>query len=786
MSRYLLHILFVAIAISGFTQSTYQYSWKYYTSGNTGIMGDYCESILLDNSGIPYIGGYTPGWEEGGFSRFIPAENQWTNHSNVDYPVIGSIYDVGSSRISDMVYGPDSVLWMATWRGILKFDPAVGGNSLQFWGAANSLHPGGRTKDLDVAPDGTVWAAILSVVWGFGGVVQFDPATGIWRYWGYGSSANNWPALIGQCDHLSIQPKPAGGYTVWIDGEGWDTMIAFDSDTQQFTQMPQTGAAGEVVALPGNDCIDDEGNLWALRRTTAGGPLSLDYRTPAGSWVVPAQPAQVISDIWAFKAYGSHKALITGVNSEIFQFTGFSWVSKGVWREGAYTSALEIDAAGNLWASGNGGAARRDVVTGAWQRYRITNTSQFDYFIGDISIDNNGNVWMTGNAGPGIGGFQKFDGAHWTGFNEYQYGLGFPFPFPTDNTEAIYVRPSNGQVVVNPMYNYLHAWNGSSYQSLNYPLDRSRDLVEDSQNRLWSLGDYYSLSRYNDASGSWTTVPFIGRGNNLDKDPDLPGTIWACSGSQVMRTDGVNQFSKEVADFAELDPQSDQLTTVVAIPGGKAWVGTNKGLIRLNVNANSYEFFTPAQHGLPGENITPLGVSSDGRLWFTNFGSIDTTRIGLCWFDGIQSGVLPVEQGGLPHAQIPDLEIRELSGKYELWMSCLSRGIAVLTVDPEAVGVKDIQPEGNDVAIQAFPNPASEFVSIHSAGKGLLAGPVHITDLTGKVIRTLNISADNEEAREITWDLKNDRGVRVTDGIYVATAEISGSMCSVTIMIITD
>ena len=66
----------------------------------------------------------------------------------------------------------------------------------------------------------------------------------------------------------------------------------------------------------------------------------------------------------------------------------------------------------------------------SWQRYRITNSSQIDYWVEDISIDDQGNVWMTGNAGPGVGGFQKFDGIRWTGFNNENYGLGYSFPLP--------------------------------------------------------------------------------------------------------------------------------------------------------------------------------------------------------------------------------------------------------------------------------------------------------------------------------------------------------------------
>ena len=87
------------------------------------------------------------------------------------------------------------------------------------------------------------------------------------------------------------------------------------------------------------------------------------------------------------------------------------------------SNSLDIDVSGNIWISGTGGAAKRDVQTGQWQRYRLTNSSQIDYWVNDMSIDDQGNVWMTGNAGPGYGGIQKFDGIRWTGYNEYNLSL---------------------------------------------------------------------------------------------------------------------------------------------------------------------------------------------------------------------------------------------------------------------------------------------------------------------------------------------------------------------------
>ncbi len=765
MKNALIVLSFLSISILSQGQSGYQYSWKYFTTGNTGILGDYSEALWIGDDGDPYIAAYTPGWEEGGFSKYLQSENHWNNFSNVEFPVIGSIYDVGSSRIADIVEDANGTLWMATWRGLLKFDPSVGPASLQFWGANNSLHPGGRTMDIDIAPDGSVWGAIQSVTWGSGGLIHYNPSTNVWQYWGYGSSANNWPSLIGFCEHVSIQDKPTGGYTVWIDGEGWNTMIAFDSDTQLFTLLPQNLMQGEVVALPGDDCIDDEGNLWALRYTTPGNPFSLDYRTPAGNWVTPGQPSAVLSDIWVFKAFGNHEAMITGLNSEIFQFSGSSWLSKGIWREGAYTYALDIDNAGNIWASGVGGVARRDVATGFWQRYRITNTSQIDYWVQDICLDNEGNAWMTGNAGTGIGGFQKFNGTSWMGFNEENYGMGHPFPFNSDNTQAIFRRPSNGDVIFNPTYNGLHGWNGTSYFELLGSASVSKGITEDSDGRLWNLGEYYSLQYF--SNNAWNPVTFVGSGTSLLKDPTRPATIWACSGFQALRTDGMYSYAKNVNDFVELDPQSDVLTTAVPSPDGIAWIGSNKGLFKVNSNNNTYQYYNLANSSIPGENVTPLVSTPDGRIWFTTFGSADSTLIGLCWFDGTSFGFFPVVDGGLPHAQIKDAEIRVIPGGYELWMSCLSRGIAVLKVLDASVGVASNDNSGFPDSFRIFPNPFSSGTSVDFSLSRPGFVQISVFGMTGELVKILENEYFDKGKFQVEWNGTNTSNNEVPPGIYM-------------------
>jgi hypothetical protein len=317
------------------------------------------------------------------------------------------------------------------------------------------------------------------------------------------------------------------------------------------------------------------------------------------------------------------------------------------------------------------------------------------------------------------------------------------------------------------MYGNLYSWDGASYTSLNYPNARSEGLTEDSQNRLWSLGEYYSLSYYNDANANWTEVDFIGLGASIRKDPSRDGTVWACSGYQVLRTDGIYNYSKVVDDFPELDPQSDFLTGAVPASGGIAWIGSNKGLFKLDANTNTYQFFSPGNSNIPGENLTPLAYSPDGRLWFTTFGSETSAETGLCWFDGSEFGFFPVEEGGLLHAQIKDMEVREFDGGYELWMSCLSRGVVVLTVVNESVGIEPIALNKPALFMQNYPNPFTDHTSISFSlpADGNVA--IDIFDISGRIVKNLTNSVYNAGTSAVAWNGTDNSGNRVNPGIFV-------------------
>ncbi|MCK7520692.1 MAG: hypothetical protein MZV64_24835 [Ignavibacteriales bacterium] len=122
----------------------------------------------------------------------------------------------------------------------------------------------------------------------------------------------------------------------------------------------------------------------------------------------------------------------------------------------------------------------------------------------------------------------------------------------------------------------------------------------------------------------------------------------------------------------------------------------------------------------PGEHVRPLAVTSDGRLWMQYDSEYPSNDNGLCWYDGVNVGSFPAppggvpQWGGLPNSNIKKLEVREIPGGYELWMSCIGRGIAVLTVNQGTTSIDNEKESPTSFMLsQNYPNPFNPTTTIN-------------------------------------------------------------------------
>jgi ligand-binding sensor domain-containing protein len=653
-----------------------QVSWTLHRPTNTGIPGDFCQVIHLDENDRPWIGGYTPFWEEGGLA--YSNGDTWVPISSVDYPVIAS------PRFTDIVRGDDGIMWIATDAGVLRLDRAAGPAAMTRYDSSNTPMPGQQVRDLAIAPDGTLWMAVYNVTGVPGGLVRHDPAAGTWDVW---TTANGlpwgaqWPGWDAVANVAVIEDEDGVGYTVWFNSPTNFGMGIYRDGVFQLLGDPQNPPSGVYpLNFMSVDPIDGEGNMWVV--TNEG----LARRSRAGEYTVVGFPAGLSTEVARVVALSGGRAALGTFYADVFMYDN-GWVSEGNWGGGTHTYALAEDSAGNLWAGGIRGAARRSAETGEWQRYRLTNTGMLSFWVYTIDFGADGRVYMNGNAGPGIGGFNIYDGVHWTGVNDANYGLGPVWGLPSDDVASLHVR-ANGHLAIAPRGGQgLFDWDGESYTNLIPQGFEVDEVTEDSLGRLWAATDYGSTvfrltgaDREEYTSANSPLPP--GEISTVIPDLTEPGSVWIATAFGLARTDG---DSWTVHPRTELGLDQDSLgwhiSCAAIAADGTLWVGSGRGLYHFNPATREYTRYTRETTSLPSDNITHLAIGPDGSVWVGTFDTVFPYPGGLTRFDGKAWTTYTTSDSPLPHNQLGEIAIRSVSdGVYEVWVGAQSEGVVVLTV----------------------------------------------------------------------------------------------------------
>lgn len=645
-------------------------SWELTRPSNTGIPGDYTQVIFIDDDDSPWVGGYVTFWEEGGMAHFDGTN--WRVLGNVDCD------QITSPRFNDVVKTDDGIMWIGSDNGLLRFDPTQEPWCVTRYHSGNTPLKGNQIAGIDVAPDGTLW--IASQEFGgssAGGLGRFDYVNNTWEFW---DTTNGLPWWAGWdwVDYVATQADAGGGYTVWFGSREMGLTTYKDGLFVWYGSATPPDVDPLPISIGGNNAVDDAGNL--LLSTDAG----LALRAPDGTYTIIGSlpPDGTAFSVVDLLPSGRMMAGTFGAN--VYLWEDGTWSSLGNWGSGNHTYAFAEETNGAVWAGGIGGSARYE--SGAWQRYRLTNTGSLDFFAEDIAFAPNGDVAMTANAGPGVGGFDiMHPDRTWTNANIATYGLGLPWPYPTDNTSAVGYR-QNGNLLFAPTNNGLKEYDGDGYIE-KIPNGWSIEHIGVAGNgRAWASTDRYTVFM-EDNDG--VMIQFIGPDGvpaggiaGIEPDPLDPTKVYIGAQFGIAHTDGDtwDMIPRETFGLT-LDTHGHHITDFDIAPDGVIWVCSGLGVRSYDPATGELSVYDLSNAPLPSDDVHDVEVAPDGSVWISMFDHVFPYPGGVAQLKNGQWRVWQQGSSPLPHNQVWDLEARSVPGGYEIWIACASEALAVITVE---------------------------------------------------------------------------------------------------------
>ncbi|MBK8268775.1 MAG: hypothetical protein IPK83_10925 [Planctomycetes bacterium] len=231
-------VYFASTALAGET-----ISWRRLVPGNTGIPGDTCSFVWIDEQDRPWVAAFTQTiWGEFHGGLGYHDGDHWNAISNVDHP------QITSPVFNDMARDQNGILWIATDSGLLRLDRAAGPEAMIRYDHTNTPMLASQIGDIAIAPDNTIWLAIHDVdSVPNGSLAHFNPATNSWQVWTTANGlpwGSTWPGW-NWIDHVAIVPDSGGGgsYTVWFTQQELGTGTYRDGQFTWFGYLP------DIIAL---------------------------------------------------------------------------------------------------------------------------------------------------------------------------------------------------------------------------------------------------------------------------------------------------------------------------------------------------------------------------------------------------------------------------------------------------------------------------------------------------------------------------------------------------------
>ena len=573
------------------------------------------------------------------------------------------------------------------------------------------------------AAEGLPNSSVSSIAQDDRGFLWFGTQGGLARYDGSAFKLFcHEPSDASSLPHDVVQTLFFDGESLWVGTYGG--LAKLDLRTERFVSYrndplkPDSLSCDVVTSI----CRDKNGSLWV---GTISGLNLFDEKTLAmrrfmSSTVVRAIRSDRSGRLWIGTS-GS------GLARYDYGTGAFVWYRKNGRRMGGslpsdHVMAIDQDSSGRLWiGTWDGGLSLFDPNTGKFENhptsdgrvYALCAAEEEIVYVGtwggglleyDIASRSFSSYRATGESGSLASDvvyslYRDFAGELWIGTNGGglskldrsrrgytaisskvgELPAGKVYAILVDRKGNLWVSVYNkGIVRCDPSSSSWRSYRHESGVSSSLPNDTVNFLREDSSGEIWA-GTHDGLAHYDRASDSFSTVrpKAVGEespGASLvyDMAEDPSGGLWLGANRQGLYywnrdSGGGPSFIRYAHDDARADSLSDDLVTCLARDGsGKLWVGTNRGLNRL-------EGPGPSKRGrftryLSSDSINTIYLDSRKLLWIGASGG------GLMRYESAtDSFVRYTKRDGLPSNSVVRI-LEDASG--DLWVATLA-GLAI-------------------------------------------------------------------------------------------------------------
>jgi diguanylate cyclase (GGDEF)-like protein len=591
-------------------------------------------------------------------------------------------------------------MWFATETGLNRYDGFAFRHYRHERGNPASLS-GDFVRDLDIAPDGTLWIATDD-----GGVSAWSPVSGTFR--GYRSDPGD-PASLASDSVRTILADASGAVWVGTRGAGLDRIDpATGRVTHYFHNAEDPGSLSDndVFAL----AADGDGLLWVgtragLNRLDPETGIFTRFGTGAGE--ADPLPDERIRSLLFDRAgalwigtEGAGLLRFDVATGEFDQFTQQRGHAHGLTSNRIDT--IFEDDRGRLWIGTDKGLNLRHEGSEDFHVYTADPndpTSLSGDSIFSVYQDLSGLIWI----GTRTGGVNKWNPRSWS-FGHFKPGSDdgrtFSDPnvtsFATGPDGAVWVATFGGGInLVSRERNVIRQLRHDPGNAGSLSDDRVMALATDRSGHLWAgtmRGGLNEIGPDGQVLRVFTHDPSdpqsVAANGIMSLAFDDTGALWAGTfGGGVGRLDtATGRFTNYGHDAGDLSTLSHpRATVVVEDQGGVIWVGTDGGgLNYLDEQSGAWMHLhhdAENPQSLSANTVYALHVDFRGRLWAGTRGGLDLVAN---WMLATNAAAAPLvtPAAGLPQTAIYGIE-SDFNGF--LWLST-SQGL--IRYSPETGNVR--------------------------------------------------------------------------------------------------